>query len=258
MAGYFGIIKPPHLHASAHNKPNSKPLTALQIQSLGSQIQTIINNNPSVDLSVSVDDLDNNSLQQYGDNSSFVAASTTKLLTAGEFLQEVEHGNQTLSEDVGGETAHTALQAMIVQSDDTAWQLLTDQMGDSALADYATQVGINDFNIDDNSLTSSDMALFLQKLYQGQLLNQSDTKLLLSYMQRANYKDYIVAAVPTGITVYHKVGLIDDNVHDASIIDNGKHPYVLVIFSNGNGTYDDIQRAQIFQQITKDTLDSFN
>ncbi|HVO86349.1 MAG TPA: serine hydrolase [Candidatus Binatia bacterium] len=238
--------------------PSDKTTASLtSLSSMGSKINSIINANPTVDISVSVIDLTNNQSYNYGLNVPFVAASTSKLITAADFLHQVETGSETLDEQLSGMSASDELRAMIVQSDDNSWQILNDELTDQGLADYASQIGINDFNLDDNTLTSSDIALLLQKLYEGKLLNANDTKLLLSYMKAANYRDYIIPAVPSDVKVYHKAGLLDDRIHDAAIIDNGLHPYVLVIFTNGHGTYDDTKRAQTLQNITKVTVAHF-
>jgi beta-lactamase class A len=77
-------------------------------------------------------------------------------------------------------------------------------------------------------------------------------------MAQANYRDYIVAAIPSDVTVYHKVGILDDHLHDAAIIKKGSRSYVLVIFSKDNsGGYDYNRGAQLFGAITGKSLLAF-
>jgi len=234
-----------------------QPVTASAITKMGTEINSLINANSNVDIAVSVVDLKTNQTYNYGVNDVFEGASVGKLFAAGAYLKEVENGQASLSDNLGDDTAQDQLQAMIVNSDDNAWQLFYDQIGDSGLQDFAQQAGITDYNVEANTFTASDAALLLQKLYEGQLLDSQNTQLLLGYMAQANYTDYIVAAVPAGVKVYHKAGVLDDRIHDAAIIDDSKHPYVLVIFTNGHGTYDDTVRTQLLRDITQTTVNTF-
>ncbi len=196
-------------------------------------------------------------LAQYGDSGAFDSASVGKLITAADFLHQVEAGQESLSENLGGNTAQYELQQMIVVSDDDAWTTLNNELGYGQLQTYATQLGLSGYNATSDTIGSSDIALLLEKLYNGQLLNATDTQLFLGYMKQANYRDFIVPAVPSGDTIYHKIGLINDNVHDAAIITHGTQALVLVIFTNGNGVYNWPARATAMQQITKDALAAY-
>jgi beta-lactamase class A len=101
-----------------------------------------------------------------------------------------------------------------------------------------------------NKINPNDMALLLEKLYTGKLLNPQNTKLLLSYMQHTNHDDLIPPAVPIGIAVFHKYGSFNGDLHDAAIIDNGKSPFILTIYSStGSGTLSYAQRVSVFHSI---------
>ncbi|HET9850131.1 MAG TPA: serine hydrolase [Candidatus Saccharimonadales bacterium] len=235
-----------------------KQLRTTSLSVMAGQINSIISTYPQIDISVTAIDLNNNQAYNYGANVPFVAASTAKLITATDFLHQVEAGQESLNENLGGQSAQSLLKAMIVQSDDNAWYTLNNELGYDNLGNYAqNQIGIKDWDESDDTLMSGDIALTLQELYEHKLLNTSHTALLLSYMKIANRAEYIPAAVPAGVKVYHKAGWLDDRIHDSAIVDNGIHPYVLVIFTNGHGVYDEPQRTQILQDITKATVAHF-
>jgi beta-lactamase class A len=241
-------------------KPKPMPSNIVpnyKITAMANTINGIITQNSNIDMSVSLIDLSNNQAENYGDSQAFTAASTTKVITAADFLHQVEAGQESLSETINGSSAEYEIQQMIVVSDDNAWDALNTELGYPQLQAYADSIGVNSFQSIPNTVTSADMALLLQKLYGGQLLNASDTQLLLSYMKQANYREYIVPAVPSGDTIYHKIGLYEDNVHDEAIITNGSKAFVIVIFTNGNGTYNWPGRAQLMQQITKAALTAY-
>jgi beta-lactamase class A len=77
-------------------------------------------------------------------------------------------------------------------------------------------------------------------------------------MAQAKEVEFITNTVPSGIKIYHKPGYLADRVHDAAIIDDGKRPYVLVIFSKSRSTgYNMTQGSTLFKQITLATTDTF-
>ena len=219
--------------------------------SMNNAIQAVINDNTNIDMSVSLIDLGNGQSAHFGDSSPFTAASVEKVLTAAYFLHQVENGQESLNESIGGNSAQYELQQMIVVSDDTAWEALNNELGYNNLANYAASIGWNDYGATANTLSTNDMALLLAKLWGGTLLNKSDTGLLLKFMKAANYRDYMVPAVPAGDTIYHKVGLYDDDVNEATVITNGHQSFAIVIFTDGNGTYDWTTRAKLMQDITR-------
>jgi beta-lactamase class A len=80
---------------------------------------------------------------------------------------------------------------------------------------------------------------------------------MMKYLGEANYRQYIVAAVPAGDKVYHKIGIDNDTINDAAIITSNNEYLVLVIFTNGNGSYDWSSRQQLIQTITKDAVQAY-
>jgi beta-lactamase class A len=254
----------PSLQAKAHGAS----LSALQLVKkpapvnqalIASQINRIIGNS-SLEVGVSVIDLTDNQRYDYGlGDTEYIAASTTKLLSASLFLHDVEQGQYNLGQSLDDTTAQTEMQKMIVVSDDDAWVAFNDLLGHPALLQYAQSLGMNSYDPDNNTITSDDLALLLARLYQGKLLDSQHTNLLLGYMAKADYTQYIGSAIPQGTKFYHKVGYLDDRVMDAAIIDNGKHPYVLVIFTKDPSgvSYDQGAGQQAFHDITAATLSAF-
>lgn len=263
--GLVGLhtLLPRHTSAAQHSSPPVvrvvTPISQTALTTMDNDINGILAANPGIDVSVSVLDLTTNTSRSYGPSVSYEAASVAKLITAVAYAQGVERGTQSWSTTLeDGNSARDDYQNMVVNSDNNAWQSLNDQLGLDSLGTTAQAIGITDYDLSANTLTTSDIALLLQKLYHGQLLSSADTKLLLGYMKIANEADFIPPAVPSGVTVYHKAGLLDDRVHDAAIIDNGVHPIVLVIFTNGHGTYDFPGRTTIIQSITKAALTAYD
>jgi len=250
----------PSLTASPIIIKKLKPISTKpnpNITTMSDTINGIISQNSDIDMSVSLINLNDDQTEHYGDSLSFTAASTTKVITATDYLKEVELGQQSLNESVDDTTAQNAIQQMIVISDDDTWDDLKDVLGNAQLQNYATSIGVGSYQTEANTVTSSDMAWLLGQLYEGKLLNNTDTQLLLSYLEQANYRQYIVPAVPAGDTIYHKTGFYEDNLDDEAIITKGDKAFVIVIFTNGNGVYDWSDRALLMQQITSAALTAY-
>jgi beta-lactamase class A len=269
IVGWFNIIQPrlkvySHKLAIVTTKPESdnQPIDSAQqanLDNMKATINKVINNNPDINLQIAITNINNGDEYNFGQTSPMTAGSVSKIIVATDFLKEVEDGSQSMDETLDdGNTASVDLNSMIVQSSDSAWQAFIDQLTQNQIQKYATSIGVTTFNFNDNSLTARDTSDVLASLYDGSLLNISDTQLILSYLKSANYKQFILPAVPNTDTVYHKIGLYSDNVNDATIITNDNQTISLVIFTNGNGVYNWDQRAQLMQEITKAVLDYYN
>ena len=235
----------------------AKPAYTLDDASLGAEITTLLQQNSGLDTSVSVVDLQTGKSYHWGDDASYTAASIGKLVTATAYLHMVELDQANLDDQVGATTARTALTKLIEESDNTAWHNLNAVITQDGLQRYGGGIGLTSYQAGDNVMTSADAALLLQKLAGQKLLDQEHTGFLLSLMKEASMRAYIVAAIPAGTDVYHKVGYLSDRLHDAAIIKRGDRSYVLVIFSKSYGAYDFSQGSAFFGGITQATLRAF-
>lgn len=225
---------------------------------MGQQINSIISRYPNMQVGVSVININDGKQYNYGVNKGFIAASTSKLLTATLFLHQSESGKTSLTQTINNDTAQHQLKSMIVDSDNDAWSAFNTLLTHDALKAWANQIGMSSYDVENNIDTPSDIALLLSKLYKNELINQQNTRLLLGYMQNANEAEYIVSAVPKNVNVYHKAGWLDDRINDTAVIDDGKNPYVLVIYSKVNyGNYDSNSGKTLFKDITTSTLSQF-
>jgi beta-lactamase class A len=244
---------------SSQTQPQEPPLKQLDFSVMKSQIDTKIKAYPLMDIGVAWVDMKTGETGTHGVELPFVAASTGKLFTAIAFLHDVENKHASLTDKVGTRDAKAALEAMIVESDNAAWNDFNNSvMSHKQLAEYAQSIGFADYNPDENTISPASLAKLLNNLHQRRLLNDEHTNLLLSYMQQAKEVEYVTSIAPAGVKVFHKPGFLTDRVHDAMIIDNGDRPYVLVIFTKSStGSYNTKSGADIFQAIARSTFDTF-
>ena len=217
---------------------------------LDEEIGEIIAANSAYALGVSLIDLSDGVVHNYGAQGNFVAASTAKILAASAYYHLVETGRASLSAPLGASSAGAQIRLMVQQSNNDSWALILAAVGQRGITDYAASIGIT-YDRTVNLLTSAEMARTLQLLYTGRLLNPAHTAQLLSYMQNTNFETLIPPAVPPGIGVFHKYGLLFGNLHDASVLVKGGRAFVFVVYTRGVGYSDMGPRTLIIQQLTR-------
>ena len=245
--------------APAAALPATPPPAGAIDAELDAGINAVIDAHPGYQLGVALLDLSDRAASQevheYGVEEAFVAASTAKVLAAAAYFHLVETGEASLDDPLGAYTAEFQLQAMIQQSDNDSWSLIMDAVGHEELTDYAASIGV-DYAPTSNTLTPAEMARILGGLYSGTLLEPGNTALLLAYMQDTNYESLIPAAVPAGITVFHKYGLLGGELHDAGILAKDGQAYALVIYTKGDDLSSVPERTEIIHQVTAAVADA--
>lgn len=237
----------------------SGPASGAVDAALDARIQAILAANSQYQIGVALVGLSQGAgtadVHEYGVREKFVAASTAKVLAAAAYYHLVETGAASLDDPLGSYTAGFQLREMIQQSDNDSWSLIMDAVGHEELTEYAASLGVS-YDPETNTLTPAEMATIVSRLYSGTLLNADHTAELLSYMQDTNYETLIPAAVPDGITVFHKYGLLGGELHDAGILARDGTAYALVIYTKGQDLSDVPERTEVIHQLTQAVADA--
>jgi beta-lactamase class A len=250
---------PTPVTAASRTAPASPPakapaVPAAPVRAIGpkldGQISAIIDANSAYALGVSLIDLSDGVVHSYGAQDKFVAASTAKILAASAYYHLVETGRASLTAPLGASTAGAQIRQMVQQSNNDSWALILRAVGQRGITDYAASIGIT-YDRTVNLLTTAEMARTLQLLYTGKLLNPRNTAQLLSYMQNTNFETLIPPAVPPGVGIYHKYGLLFGNLHDASVLVKDGRAFVFVVYTRGLNYSDMGPRTRIIQQLTR-------
>lgn len=219
-------------------------------EALDAELSGLIEANSQYQIGVALIDLADGAAHEYGVEEPFVAASTAKVLAAVAYYNLVETGAASLDDSLGDYTSGFQIKEMIQDSDNDSWSLIMDAVGHSELQDYASSIGVS-YEPETNTLTPAEMAKVLAGLYAGTLLDPDDTAQLLSYMQDTNYETLIPAAVPAGVTVFHKYGLLGGELHDAGILAKDGRAYAFVVYTKGADLSDVPQRTELIHQLTQ-------
>lgn len=223
--------------------------------SLQDSVDSILSEADEYRIGLALADVSGGAERTFGDESTFTAASTAKILTAAAYYHLVEHGQASLDERMGDYDAAFQLKAMVNDSNNDSWLLLMDAVGHPQLTAYAASIGVA-YDPEQNLLTAADMALILKKLYAGELLDKDNTEQLLSYMQDTNNEDLIPAGSRSGVDVHHKYGEVSGELHDAALLSYRGSTFALVIYTeNPEGVPDDGQ-AEVIRDLTRAVEDA--
>jgi beta-lactamase class A len=229
--------------------PAERLVQAAPYGALRKQLNAIISAYPQYQLGVALIDMSDGVIHTYGVQGKFVAASTGKILAAAAYYHYAERGLLSLTAPMGGHTAAYQIHQMIQQSNNQSWALILGAIGNQRIHDYAAALGISYFRTL-NELSPAETATLLYLLYTGRLITTAHANQLLSYMQHTNYETLIPAAVPPTITVFHKYGLLNGYLHDASILVQGGRAYAFVVYTLGRSTADIPARTGVIHELT--------
>lgn len=180
------------------------------------------------------------------------AASIIKLPVMTLLLKQADEGKINLdstyvlkdSDKIGGSgtlqgspegtilTYRKMLEYMGQVSDNTAFNIVRKYFGDDVINDFAKSVGMTKTDISTNMTSPSDMALLLEKIYEGRILSVKSRDLLFTDLTKTIYEQHLVKGVPEDIQVAHKYGREVHVVNDAGVV-YSENPYVVVIMTGG-------------------------
>lgn len=130
------------------------------------------------------------------------------------------------------EAARTA----IVDSDNTAAQVLGPYIDDRDFKNVYDGIDI-DLKISSQGalLSPKNYSSILKSLYFTAVLNKDNSEKILEYMTQTKFDDKLVAGVPDGVPIAHKIGVIDGQAYlDCGIVYVPRRPYILCMVSKSN------------------------
>ncbi|MBU1630256.1 MAG: class A beta-lactamase-related serine hydrolase [Candidatus Omnitrophica bacterium] len=120
---------------------------------------------------------------------------------------------------------------MITKSDNTAANILIDRLGFEYLNSSFKSLGIKNTNLSrkmvdfkarsrgvENYTTAEDIALVLEKIYRGEIVNSDISEQCLDLLKQQKINDRIPKYLPKEAVIAHKTGLERFVCHDAGIV----------------------------------------
>lgn len=148
-------------------------------------------------------------------------------------------------------TVRQLVEAMIIQSDNTAYNTLLDILDrrniNSTLKNYGiTQTTVGEkLNLDDdqfkadlqvpgrqpNTITAKDLSTLFDLLYNNKIPHSDE---IVSVFKQQKINTMIPALLPPGTVVAHKTGDWEPIYHDGGIVYKPNDPFILSVFTNSN------------------------
>lgn len=126
---------------------------------------------------------------------------------------------------------------MIVYSDNDSTLLLRSLLSDKEFKDSFEELGVGVPEDSKYTLSVQTYASYFRILYNASFLNRFLSGRALNLLAESDFKDGLVAGVPSSVGVAHKFGERSgeglDQLHDCGIVYYPEHPYVLCVMTKG-------------------------
>lgn len=193
------------------------------------------------------------------------SASTIKLVIMAELMARVQAGKLSLEQKItvtaemktGGDgilkelepghsfTLKEIMTLMIIVSDNQATNILIDLLGMDAINARARAMGLKQAILGrrmmdsearkrghDNYISANDMAAILRAIYDGTLIDEAASKIMLEVLLRQQQNGRLQLYLPEDLPMAHKCGDLDLLENDGGIIYAPDHPYILVVLTS--------------------------
>lgn len=156
-------------------------------------------------------------------------------------------------------TIKSAIDQMITISHNYAALLLAKEVGVSQILDFMARYEFNSSSRDEENstyiTTPFDIALFFEKLYQGELIDREYSDKMLEVLKKQQINDRLPKGLPEGTVIAHKTADLGLFEHDGGIVFSPKGDYIIVVLTET----DSPQKAdEEIARISKEVYDFFN
>lgn len=247
-----------------------------KLSAIKEQVTAIIEKKDDQEVSLYYRDLLNGPWYGYNEKASFAPQSLLKLPIIFAYLKITDENPDILQTQIhyGDEresnlpdnkklqantsyTVQTLIERTITLSDNAAFNLLVENLP----SQFVEKVHA-DLNIPYPSLTTptdfvsvKSYSSVFRVLYNSSYLSRKNSEYLLELLSKSDFKDGIVAGVPSDITVAHKFGIRNASdttnshqLHDCGIVYHSEYPYLICVMTKGN---DQEKQSQTIRELSE-------
>lgn len=171
-----------------------------------------------------------------------------------------------ISPDVAEQTSGTitksvsdALHQMITISHNYSALLLSQKIKLSSTKAFLQEHGFNQSRVgtdgDTPKTTASDIAIFYEKLYNEQLANEENTRIMLDLLKKQQLDHKLPKYFPEGTEIAHKTGELGWFSHDGGIVYSDKGDYIIVVLSESESPAGAEDRIALVSKAVYDYFD---
>ncbi len=141
-------------------------------------------------------------------------------------------------------TVRDVVERMITESDNTACNMIVDALGFGYLNQKFVEFGLKNTDLRrgvmdlkwrkagiENYTTAEDMALLLEKIYNGELVSKEASAQMLATLKRQKINDRLPKGLPVNMVIAHKTGLLCDTVSDVGIIFTDEGDFIICVLT---------------------------
>lgn len=167
-------------------------------------------------------------------------------------------------------TVEQLIEAMIESSDNGAKNALLDNINPSSLSEISTDLGFSYLDVTQNyanyTISPKQYSIILRTLYNATYLSRVYSEKALEIMDMAEYKQGLVAGVPSGISVAHKFGesvatstsgFLEITLSDCGIVYQPTNPYILCVMTQGKNLANLTQTISSISQATWNAVNAY-
>lgn len=148
---------------------------------------------------------------------------------------------------------HTIARLMITYSDNTATNLVLDQIGIRSVAKTMSELGFPETQIHSKvfrrdtsvaiersqkyglgSTTAKDMVALLERLHHKTLLSPESCDAILAHLATCDDKSKLARKLPAGVKLFHKTGAVNECRTDAGLLQTPQGMIAIAVLTNNN------------------------
>lgn len=133
----------------------------------------------------------------------------------------------------------SAIEQMITISHNYAALLLLGESSNSEVNQFIKDLGLkNSMMTVPPQTTASDIALFYERLYKGEVVNSEYSQKMIEVLKKQKLNDRLAKELPERVEFAHKTGNLDLVENDAGIIYSPKGDYIIVVLTESKKPLD--------------------
>lgn len=242
------------------NQYESEELSQLK-GTLSNLIQNYKNSGVIISASIYLKEYNNNGWMGINENEKFMPGSLMKVPELITFLRMDELHPGTLDKvltmkneyimdkhplyvsktiEMGkGYTVRELLRYMVEYSDNNATSLLFENMDKEIFKKVFTDFGMvcPDLSAQNYPISAKEFTYFMRSLYNASYLNLKNSEFATELLSKCNFKNGMVAGIPTNVRISHKFGESGDpnekHLSESGIIYLNNSPYTITIMTKG-------------------------
>jgi len=244
----------------------------VNIQPLREQLQKIVKDNGPDNVSIYFETLNSGANIQINNDTRYYPASLVKLPAAMVVMKKIEKGQWHLDnrlvlldqdkdsrfgmlykQPVGTSfSIEELLQALLLQSDDTAHHIIMRNLSEDELNDLKNNTGLNDLFNEKGEISAKEYSRMFRSLYESSYLERASSQQILQWLSQTPFNDMLASGLPKGTIFAHKIGEDDVNKNylDSGIVYLPNRPYMLTVMIK---QHDQNKANDIMRQISHAT-----